>query len=176
MALRLDDKKAIVEEVNSIASESISAIAADYRGLTVTEMTSLRQQARNENIYVRVVRNTLARRAVDGTRFDCMKESLTGPLVLAFAKDDPGAPARLLNGFCKKNENLEVKIIAIDGTLVDASRLGEIARLPTKDQAISQLMSVMKAPIQKLVGTMAAPQTKLVRTVVAVRDKKQAEA
>ncbi len=176
MALRLNDKKAIVEEVNSVASSAVSAVAADYRGLTVTEMTSLRQEARNTNVYVRVVRNTLARRAVDGTRFDCMKESLTGPLVLAFAQDDPGAPARLLNSFCKKYENLEVKIIAIDGRLVDASRLGEVAALPTKDQAIAKLMSAMQAPIQKFVGTLAAPHTKLVRTVVAVREKKQSEA
>lgn len=176
MALRLDDKKAIVEEVNSVASGSVSAIAADYRGLTVAEMTSLRQEARNANVYMRVVRNTLARRAVDGTRFDCMKESLVGPLVLAFAQDDPGAPARLLNGFCKKHENLEVKVIAIDGSLIDASRLGEVAMLPTKDEAIAKLMSAMQAPIQKFVATLAAPHTKLVRTVVAVRDKKQAEA
>ncbi len=176
MALRLDGKKAIVEEVSSVARESVSAIAAEYTGLTVAEMTSLRQQARKANIYVRVVRNTLARRAVDGTRFDCMKSELRGPLVLAFAKDDPGAPARLLNGFCKEHENLQVRVIAIDGKLVAANRLSEVAKLPTKDEAIARLLSVMQAPIQKFVATLAAPHTKLVRTVAAVGDKKQAEA
>lgn len=174
MALRLEDKKAIVDEVNVVAAESLSAIGADYRGLTVSEMTELRKRARNSGIYLRVIRNTLARRAVDGTRFDCIKESLRGPLVLAFAKDDPGAPARLMKDFCKEHENLEVKVIAIDGTLVDVQRLSDVAKLPTKEQAISQLMSVMKAPVQKFVGTLAAPHTKLVRLLVAVKEQKEA--
>lgn len=176
MTLRLEDKKVIVDEVNQVAKASVSAIAADYRGLSVAEMTNLRKIARNSNLYLRVVRNTLARRAVEGTRFDCMKESLRGPLVLAFSQDDPGAPARVMNDFCKKHENLAVKIIALDGKLIDASRLSEVAKLPTKLEAISTLMSVMRAPIQKFVATLAAPHTKLVRVVVAVKDKKQAEA
>jgi large subunit ribosomal protein L10 len=176
VALRLEDKKAIVDEVNVIAAGSVSAIAADYRGLTVGQMTELRKRARKADVYLRVVRNTLARRAVEGTRFDCIKDALTGPLVFAFAKDDPGAPARLMNDFAKDNDKLKVKVIAIDGSMIDAKRLADVAKLPTKDQAISQLMSVMKAPIQKFVGTLAAPHTKLVRVLVSVKDQKQASA
>jgi large subunit ribosomal protein L10 len=176
VALRLEDKKAIVDEVHVIAAGSVSAIAADYRGLTVSEMTELRKRARAAGIYLRVVRNTLARRAVDGTRFDCIKDALSGPLVFAFAESDPGAPARLMKDFGKVSDKLRVKVIAIDGSLIDASRLTDVANLPTKDQAISQLMSVMKAPIQKFVGTLAAPHTKLVRVLLAVKEQKQASA
>lgn len=176
MTLRLEDKKVIIDEVNLVARDSISAIGAEYRGLTVAQMTELRNSARDANIVVRVVRNTLARIAMTGTRFECLKPSLKGPLVLAFSKDDPGAPARLMKDFSKKYENLKVQLIAIDGQIIDAKRLDHVANLPTKLQAISQLMSVMKAPIQKLVGTLAAPHTKLVRTVVAIKDQKQSEA
>lgn len=176
MALRLEDKKAIVDEVNTVATGSVSAIAADYRGLTVSQMTDLRKRARHSDIYLRVVRNTLARRAVEGTRFDCIKDALTGPLVFAFAKEDPGAPARLMKDFAKDNDKLKVRVIAIDGSLIDAARLSDVAKLPTKDQAISQLMSVMKAPIQKFAGTLVAPHTKLVRVLVSVKDQKQASA
>lgn len=176
MTLRLEDKKVIIDEVNVVARESVSAIGAEYRGLSVAQMTELRKSARDANIYVRVVRNTLARIAMTGTRFECLKASLKGPLVLAFSKDDPGAPARLMKDFAKKYENLKVQLIAIDGQIIDVKRLDHVANLPTKDQAIAQLMSVMKAPIQKLVGTLAAPHTKLVRTLLAVKDQKQSEA
>lgn len=176
MALRLEDKKAIVDEVNVVAVNSVSAIAAEYRGLSVSAMTELRKRARKSGIYLRVVRNTLARRAVEGTRFDCIKDSLRGPLVFAFSKDDPGAPARLMKDFAKENDKLKVQVIAIDGKMIEASRLAAVAELPTKDQAISQLLSVMQAPIQKFVGTLAAPHTKLVRVLVAIKDKKQASA
>jgi large subunit ribosomal protein L10 len=172
VALRLEDKKAIVDEVNVVAAGSVSAIAAEYRGLTVSQMTDLRRRARTAGIYLRVVRNTLARRAVEGTSFDCIKDALSGPLVLAFAKDDPGAPARLMKDFGKDNDKLRVRVIAIDGKMIDAKRLSDVANLPTKDLAISQLMSVMKAPIQKFVGTLAAPHTKLVRVLVSVKDQK----
>lgn len=173
MALNLDDKKAIVDEVSQQAQQALSLVGADYRGLSVSEMTTLRAQARDAGVYLRVVRNTLARRAVDGTDFDCVKESLVGPLVLAFSNDNPGAAARIFRDFAKDHKALEVKMLSVGGKLLEASQLDAVASLPTYDEAISQLMSVMKAPIDKFVRTLAAPHTKLVRTFAAVADQKK---
>ncbi len=173
MPLGLEDKKAIVADVRAVAANSVTLIAGEYAGIPVSQMTGLRKQARESGVYLRVVRNTLARRALADTSFDCVKDLLKRPLVLAFSKEDPGAPARLLKDFMKANERFKVTVIAVDGQNIDVARLGDVASLPTKNQAISQLMSVMKAPIQKLVGTLAAPHTKLVRTVVAVKDQKE---
>ena len=174
MALRLDDKKVVVEEVAAIAAQAHSAIAAEYRGLTVTELTELRKTARETGVYLRVVKNTLARRAVVGTEFECMQEGLTGPLILAFSMEDPGCAARLINDFSKEHDKLVTKVVAIGGELYDASELQRLANLPTYDQAVSMLMSVMKAPVEKFVRTLAEPHAKLVRTVAAVKDQKEA--
>lgn len=174
MALTLERKKAVVTEVAEVARGALSAIAAEYRGLSVAEMTDLRANARNAGVYVRVVRNTLARRAFEGTDFACMSDSLSGPLVLAFSREEPGSAARVMRDYAKDNDKLVIKLVAFDGKLLDASEVGKLASLPTKDEAISQLMSVMKAPITKFVQTLQAPHAKLVRTVAAVRDQKQA--
>lgn len=174
MTLRLDGKKAIVSEVSKVATQALSAVAASYSGLTVEQLTALRKAARESGVYMRVVRNTLARRAFEGTKFACMQDALVGPLVLAFAKDEPGAAARLFKEYSKKWEKLEVRALAIDGQLLPASDLAKLASLPTRDEAIAQLMSVMLAPITKLVRTLAEPHGKLVRTIAAIRDKKQA--
>ncbi len=176
MPLNLEDKKAIVSEVAEVASSALSAIAAEYNGLTATEMTELRAKARESGVYVRVVKNTLARRAVTGTEFECMSEALVGPLVLAFSQEDPGAAARLISDFAKENDKLAVRLVSIGGKLLDAGEIDRLAKMPTKEQAISLLMSVMKAPVTKFVRTLAEPHAKLVRTIAAVRDKKQAEA
>ena len=174
MALTLERKKAVVTEVAEVARGALSAIAAEYRGLSVAEMTDLRVNARNAGVYVRVVRNTLARRAFEGTDFACMSDSLSGPLVLAFSREEPGSAARVMRDYAKDNDKLVIKLVAFDGKLLDASEVGKLASLPTKDEAISQLMSVMKAPITKFVQTLQAPHAKLVRTMAAVRDQKQA--
>lgn len=174
MALRLADKQTVVEEVAAVAAQAHSAIAAEYRGLTVTEMTDLRKVARESGVYLRVVKNTLARRAVDGTEFACMQKGLVGPLILAFSMEDPGAAARVIRDFTKTNTKLDTKLVAIGGKLYDASELKRLSDLPTRDQALSLLMAVMKAPIEKFVRTLAEPHAKLVRTVAAVRDQKQA--
>ena len=174
MALTLERKKAVVEEVAEVARAAFSAIAADYRGLSVAEMTSLRVNARNAGVYLRVVRNTLARRALEGTDFACMREGLTGPLILAFSRDEPGSAARVMRDYAKENEKLVIKLVSFNGELLDASDVARLASLPTKEEAISQLMSVMTAPIAKLVRTLAEPQAKLVRTLAAIRDQKQA--
>jgi len=174
VALRLDEKKAIVEEVAAVAATAHSAIAAEYRGLTVVELTELRRNARECGVYLRVVKNSLARRAVKGTDFACMQEGLVGPLMLAFSMEDPGSAARLISEFSKENAKLETKVVAIGGQLYDGSELERLSKLPTYDQAVSILMSVMKAPITKFVQTMAEPHAKLVRTVAAVKAQKEA--
>lgn len=171
MTLKLDDKKAIVAEVNEIANSALSVVAAEYRGLTVAQMTKLRAQARATGVYLRVVRNTLARRAVEGTAFACLREALIGPLMLAFSQHEPGAAARLIRDFAKENEKLLVKTLAFDGQMLPAKDLDKLASLPTRDEALASLMAVMKAPISKLVRTLAEPHAKLARTLAAVRDR-----
>ncbi|HDN25994.1 MAG TPA: 50S ribosomal protein L10 [Thioploca sp.] len=172
MPLKLEDKRAIVATVHKIASTAHSAIAAEYRGMTVTQMTQLRVQARQADVYLRVVRNTLARRAVLNTDFECLRDILVGPVVLAFSIDDPGAAARVIRDFSKNNDKLVVKGVAIGGQLLGASEIDIVAKLPTLKQAISKLMSVIQAPITKLVCTIQEPYAKLVRTIAAVRDSK----
>jgi large subunit ribosomal protein L10 len=174
VALRLDDKKAVVAEVAAVAARAHSAVAAEYRGLTVSELTDLRKVARESGVYLRVIKNTLARRAIEGTEFACMKDGLVGPLILAFSMEDPGSAARVVQDFSKQHEKLVVKLVAVGGTLYGASEIDRLAKLPTKEQALAMLMGVMKAPIEKFVRTLAEPHAKLVRTVAAIRDQKQA--
>lgn len=176
MVLKLEDKKTIVNEVADIAKRSLSLIAAEYSGLTVSEITSLRKSAREAGVYMRVVRNTLARRALEGTQFVCMQQELIGPLLLAFSQEDPAAAARIIKEFVKTNEKLKVKALALDNQLLPPEGLEKLASLPTRDEAIARLMYVMKAPITNLVRTMAEPQAKLVRTLAAIRDAKQKSA
>lgn len=174
MPLKLNDKQQIVESVNTVASSALSALIADYQGLTVEQVTTLRKEARETGVVVKVVRNTLAKRAVAGTEFECMNDALVGPTMLAFSEEDPGAAARLFKKYSKEIDALEVKALALGGKLMDGSQLDAVASLPTYDQAIAQLMSVMKAPVTKLVQTINAVPTKLVRTIVAVKDQKEA--
>lgn len=173
MALNLEDKKSIVAEVSTIAAEAHSAIAAEYRGLTVDEMTELRAKARNEGVYLRVVKNSLTKRAIEGTEFECMQDSLVGPLIMAFSQEDPGSAARLVKEFSKDHDKLITKVIAIGGEVLPADQLEALSKLPTRDQAISMLMAVMKAPVEKLARTLNEPTAKMVRTFAAVRDAKQ---
>ena len=172
--LNKEQKEAIVAEVAIVARGAHSAIAAEYRGLSVEQMTKLRQDARNAGVYLRVVRNTLARRALTDTGYACMSDSLKGPLVLAFSKEEPGAAARVMRDFAKDNDKLVVKVIALSGNLLTPGDLAALATMPTRDEALSQLLAAMKAPIGKLASTLQAPVGKLVRTVAAVRDQKQA--
>jgi large subunit ribosomal protein L10 len=174
MPLNLEDKKALVTEVSAIAAKAQSVVAAENRGITVGQMTELRAKARAQGVYMRVVKNTLARKALVGTSFEIIGPKLKGPLVLAFSKDDPGAAARVVKDFAKAHDKFVPTLVSLGGQLLSAKDLDKVASLPTKDQAIAQLMGLLKAPIQKLVGTLAAPQAKLVRTIAAVRDQKQA--
>jgi large subunit ribosomal protein L10 len=174
--LNLEDKRAIVVSVNAAASEALSAVVADYRGLSVAEMTNLRLKARETGVYLKVVRNTLAKRAVAGTEYECLTDALVGPTVLAFSQEDPGAAARLIKDFAKDHDALEVKALAIGGVAYDAKDIDVLAKLPTRDEAIAQLMSVMQAPVAKFVRTLNEVPGKFVRTMAAVKDKKQQEA
>jgi len=174
VSLNLEAKKAIVEEVAEVAGNSPSAVAAEYSGLSVSDMTDLRQSARDAGIYLRVVRNTLARRALEDTSFDCMREGLTGQLILAFSKDEPGAAAKVVRDFAKKNDKLVVKLVVLGGKLLQPSDIDALANLPSKEQAISMLMGMMIAPVASLARTLAEPHAKFVRTVKAVADQKQA--
>jgi len=167
MALRLEDKKAFVKEVSAVAGESLSAVVAEYRGLSVAEMTELRKEARGADVYLRVVKNTLARRAFKGTDFECLEESLKGPVLLAFAKDDPGAAARVIKDFAREHEALRAVSLSLGGQLLPASDLAKLADLPTLDQARAMLLGVMIAPMSKLVRTLAEPPAMLVRTLSA---------
>jgi large subunit ribosomal protein L10 len=174
LALSFAQKEAIVAEVADVAKDAYSAIGAEYRGLTVEQMTDLRVEARKAGVYVRVVKNSLAKRALEDTEFACMQEGLEGPLVLAFSREDPGSAARVAQSFAKNHDAFQVRMIAISGRLLDPSELDTLAKLPTYDQAVSQLMAVMKAPVQKLAATVNEVPGKLVRTLAAVRDAKEA--
>jgi large subunit ribosomal protein L10 len=176
VALNLEDKKRVVSEVAAVAADAYSAVAAEYRGMTVEQLTDLRRKARDGGVYLRVVKNTLARRALQGTEFECMNDDLVGPLVLAFSQEDPGAAARVLKDFAKSNDKLVVKFLAVSGQKLPASELERLASLPTYDQAISMLMATMRAPLDKFARTLNEVPGKLTRTVAAIRDQKQAAA
>lgn len=172
--LSLEEKKAIVAEVADVAANASSLIAAEYRGLTVDQITSLRKESRNAGVYLRVVKNTLARRAIEDTEYACISDLLVGPTILAFSQEDPAAAARVFKEFVKTNEKLVVKSIALGGKLMEASQLETLAKMPTRDQALGMLAGVFQAPIAKFVRTLAEPNNKLARVLAAVRDQKQA--
>lgn len=176
MALKLEHKQAIVAEVNEAAGKALSAVLADYRGLTVSQMTELRAKARASGVYMRVIRNTLAKRAVAGTEHECLQSALVGPTLVAFSQEDPGAAARLLKEYAKTFEKLEVKALSIGGVLLGADQLDRVATLPTRDEAIALLMAVMQAPVAKLARTLNEIPGKLVRTLAAVQAQKEAAA
>jgi len=170
----LKEKQAIVAEVNETAQAALSAVMADYRGVTVDAMTQLRKSARESGVQVRVIRNTLAKRAFEGTELECMNDALTGPCIVAFAMEDPGASARLFKDFAKEQEAFEIKALSVGGKLLPAEQIDALAKLPTRDEALALLMAVMQAPVTKLARTMNDIPGRVTRVVAAVRDQKQA--
>ncbi|HEY9546421.1 MAG TPA: 50S ribosomal protein L10 [Solimonas sp.] len=172
MALRLNDKKALVAEVNEVAKRALSAVAAEYRGLSAVQFDSLRAKARDNGVYLHVVKNSLATRAIEGTEFECLKDALVGPLVLGFSLEDPGSVGRVIKDFAKDNDKLVVKAVAVGGTLYGANDIERLASLPTKDQALAILAGTIQAPISKFVRTLAEPAAKVTRAVKAVADAK----
>jgi large subunit ribosomal protein L10 len=165
MPLHIEAKKAVVAEVSSVAQYAQAPVAAEYRGLSVAEMTQLRTEARGADVYLRVVKNTLARRAVAGTSFECMTDSLKGPLVLAFSREDPGAAARVIRGFAKDHDKLVPVAVALGGELIDAKDIGRVADLPTLDEARASLVGILAAPAGRLVRTLAEPGAMLARVL-----------
>jgi len=172
--LTLERKKAIVSEVAEVAASAPTAVAAEYIGLNVAEMTQLRVAAREAGIYLKVVRNTLARRALEGTRFDCMREELVGPLLLAFSNEEPGSAAKVIRDFSKGNEKLRVKLVAADGKLYPAADIERLASLPSLDGARAMLLGLFQAPLGRFVRVLSEPEAKLARLLAARRDQQQA--
>ena len=174
MPLNLQQKKDLVDDLRATAEGAVSAAAADYRGLNVAEMTDLRRKARGAGVTLRVVKNSLSRRAVKDTPCENLAETLTGPTLLAFSSDDPGAIARLFKDFAKQNELLEPRGFVLDGVLYAGDQTARIASLPTLDGARAKLLGVLQAPMQKFAATLAEPQASLARLLAARRDQADA--
>ncbi len=162
MALNLQDKLAIVAQVNEVAKGALSAVVADFSNITADKMTELRKAGRESGIYIRVIRNTLMRRVVEGTPFRCLKDTFVGPTLIAFSIEHPGMAARLFKEFEKANIGFEIKAAAFEGELIPAGQIDRLAMLPTYNEAIVSLMATMKE----------AASGKLVRTLAALRDQK----
>ena len=174
MALTRVTKEAIVAEVTDVALTALSAVVALNHGLTAGEMTELRVNARKMQVYIKVVPNNLLKRAVSGSEFECLQARLLGPTIIAFSKNEPGSAGRLIRDFAKTHPKMGVSAVAIGGKAFDAQQLDMLATLPSRDEALASLMSVMNAPVAKLVRTLPETYTKMVRVVAAVRDLKQA--
>ena len=163
MALNLSQKQAVVAELTDVAAKAHSLVAAEYAGLTVAQMTAMRKKARETGVYLRVVKNTLASRAVVGTEYECIQDALVGPLLYAFSTDDPGAAGRLIKEFAKGNDKLQAKVVSMGGKLL--ADLDVLATLPTRDQALSMLLSVL-----------VEPATRVARVLQAIADQQQVPA
>ncbi len=175
MSLSMEQKQAIVAEVSQVLAGSQAAVLAEYRGLTVAQMTDLRAKARKSGVYLRVVKNTLVRRAVAGSQFECLTDHLVGPLAFAACKD-PVAVAKVMMDFVKDNEKLRVTAGSMNGMLMSGAQMQALARLPSREVLLSMLLGTMLAPVQKFVQTLNEVPARFVRTLAAVRDQKQAAA
>ncbi|MEJ7746995.1 MAG: 50S ribosomal protein L10 [Luteimonas sp.] len=174
MALNLTQKKNVVAELAEVAGSAHSLVAAEYAGLTVAQLTQLRQKARNDGVFLKVAKNTLVSRAVEGTDYDVIKDALTGPLLYAFSKDDPGAAGRLIKDFAKANDKLKPRLVSMGGQMYPGSHVDVLASLPTRDQALSMLLSVMVQPATMLVRLLSEPAAQVARVTNAVGQTKQA--
>lgn len=173
MSLNLEEKKAVVAEVSEQVSKAQSIILAEYRGLEVGDMTKLRAQARNSGVYLRVLKNTLVRRAVDGTPFSDLSTQMVGPLVFGISTD-PVAAAKVLNDFAKGNDKFVIKAGAMPNQVMDANGVKALASMPSREELLSKLLGTMQAPVAKFVRTLNEVPTSFVRGLAAVRDQKQA--
>lgn len=173
MALNLTQKKEVVAELAEVASNAHSLVAAEYLGLTVEQLTELRKKARQEGVFLKVAKNTLVKRAVDGTDYSCVSDSLVGPLLYAFSQEDPGAAGRLIKDFTKSADKLQTKLVSIGGEVYPPTHLDVLASLPTRDQALGMLAGVIQAPVSKMVRTFAEPAAQITRLMAAVRDTKK---
>ena len=174
MALNLAQKKELVAELANVATTAHSLVAAEYAGMTVEQLTELRKKARASGVFVKVAKNTLIHRAVEGTSYECARDQFSGPLVYAFSMEDPGAAGRLVKDFAKANEKLKARLVVIGGKAYPASHVDVLASLPTRDQALSMLLSVLVQPATMLVRVLSEPAVQLARATNAVARQKQA--
>lgn len=174
MALNLAQKKEVVAELADVAAKAHSLVASEYIGLTVGQLTELRKKARQGGVYLRVAKNTLVSRAVEGTDYACVKDTLTGPLLYAFSTEDPGAAGRLIKEFAKANDKLQPKLVAVGGKAYPGTHVDVLASLPTRDQALSMLLSVLVQPATMLVRVLAEPASQVARAINAVGQQKSA--
>ena len=174
MSLSIDKKKAVVSEAMQIFSEAQAAVLAEYRGLSVAQITELRSEARNNGVDIRVIKNTLARRSVSGTPFECLADHFVGPVLISSA-GDPIAVAKVVSKFAKDHEALKIMVGVMNGDLIDSSTIQMLAKLPGRDELLATLMATMNAPLEKFVRTLNEVPGKLVRTMAAYRDSRQAE-
>tara|TARA_B100000073_G_scaffold276657_1_gene236815 strand:+ start:339 stop:857 length:519 start_codon:yes stop_codon:yes gene_type:complete len=165
---RLDNKKVLVEDLNKIAQEAFSVIAVDYRGTNVPELTNLRKEAKNQSVQLKVIKNTLAKRALENTKFDSLNDILTGPTLLAFSMDDFQSAAKLIKDFAANEESFEVKGLSIGEGFLEPNELKALASLPSKEEAISMLLGLMQAPLNKLASTLNEVPSQLARIINAV--------
>ena len=173
MSLNLEEKKAVVAEVSEQVAQAQAIVVAEYRGLPVGDMTALRAQARKSGVYLRVLKNTLVRRAVDGTPFSGLADKMVGPLVFGISAD-PVAAAKVLNDFAKSNDKFVIKAGAMPNQVMDANGVKALATLPSREELLSKLLGTMQAPVAQFVRTLNEVPTKFVRGLAAVRDQKQA--
>lgn len=173
MALTFEQKKALVTEVTDVVSKANAAIVAEYRGLSVSQMTNLRSEARKNGVYVRVLKNTLAKRVVEGSEFECLNEHFIGPIVLAVS-EDPVAVAKVFDNFDKNHEKFLIKAGAMNGALMNEAQIKALAKLPSRDELLAKLLGTMQAPIAKFVQTLNEVPGKFVRTLDAYRESKEA--
>ncbi len=172
--MRIDDKKVAVEELQDVANKAISAVAADYHGTSVSELTTLRKEARESDVHLKVIRNTLAKKALSDTKFSCFEDLLVGPTMLAFSVgDDPTSAAKLVNNFVKVNKNFTVKGISLGDTLLELSKLSALANMPSREQALSQLAGLLNAPLNQFVSVLNQLPSTLVRTLQAIKEQKE---
>ena len=173
MALTLEEKKEIVADINQLANDSSSLVIADARGLKVSEANELRSQGYKANVSFRVVKNTLVRLSLKGTSYEDIDDDyFNGPTMLAFSYEEPGAAAKILKSFAKKNENLNIKGLSIDGKHFNGSEINKLATLPTFIEAISKFAGLLKAPLGKIASLMNEVPSKFARTVTAVKEQK----
>ena len=175
MSLNLEEKKEVVAEVAERLTKAQAVVLAEYRGLAVEQITVLRSQARASNVYLRVLKNSLARRAVQGTPFEKLSDQMVGPLAYGIS-DDPVAAAKVLHAYAKANDKLVIKGGAMPGYVMTAKEVGNLATMPGREQLLATLMGTMQAPIAKFVRTLNEVPSKLVRTLAAVRDQKEKQA
>jgi large subunit ribosomal protein L10 len=172
MPLNITQKQDLVKEMSAVLNDAEVVLTADYSGLTANELNELRKSTREAGVFVKLVKNNMLKMALKESQFSSMSENIFGPQIVAVGKEDAGKFAKSIKEFIDKHENLKPKAINYQGQDLDISELQKLASLPTYEEAISKLLSVMQGPIKKLMGTMQAVPGKLVRTIDAVKASK----